>query len=69
MRSKSSSGIQACHDKIVNPQPVNLGGKKEYSAKVGCYKVPNINYNTALRSSRRPNRRDLEDEEQNYYQR
>jgi len=68
MRSLSSPSIQACHDKIVDPHPVNQGGRKDFSAKVG-YKVPNINYNTALRSSRRPSRRDLEEEEQNYYRR
>lgn len=62
LRSLSSPSVQACHDKIVDPHPVNRG------VKVG-YKVPSINYNTALRSSRRSNRRDLEEEEVSYYRR
>jgi hypothetical protein len=37
---------------IVEPQRVRQG-ERNLSAKVG-YKVPNINYNTALRSSKRP---------------
>ncbi len=51
----TTSSIQARHDKIVDPQRVNQGDRN-FSAKIG-YKVPNINYNTALRSSKRPNRR------------
>ena len=69
-RSLSSPSIQAAHQKIVDPHPVRLAdrGRRDFSGKVG-YKVPNINYNTALRSSKRPNKRDLEDEDDNYYNR
>ena len=40
---------------------------KNYSAKLN-YRVPNLNYNTALRSSKRA-RRDFEENEIFYYRR
>ncbi len=43
--------IQAQHERLIDGQRVK--GEKNYSANMG-YKIPNINYNTALRSSKRP---------------
>jgi hypothetical protein len=49
------------HERIVDPQKV--GGKdRNYSGKIN-YKMPNINYNTALRNSNRPQQR-MEEEGQ-----
>jgi len=51
----SNASIIMHHERIVDPQKV--GGKdRNYSGKVN-YKMPNINYNTALRNSNRPQQR------------
>jgi hypothetical protein len=67
-KSFSNPSIQAHHEHLVDARPVLQGKPRDFSAKVP-YKVPNINYNTALRSSRRPNRRDHEEEELSLYRR
>ena len=59
-RSSSTPNVQACHDKLIDAYPVRQGERRINSGKMP-YKVPNINFNTALRSSKRPNRRDLDE--------
>ena len=71
-RSVSSPSVQSDLRKIIDPHPVNRGrgDRRDFSGNTnGAYKMPNINYNTALKSSRRPNQRDLEDEDDKYYRR
>jgi hypothetical protein len=51
------------HERLIDAQRIN--GDRNYSGKVVGYKIPNINYNTAMRSSKRPSRR--EDEDGLYY--
>jgi len=65
-RSLSNQSVEAYHERIVDPQPVRQGEPRRYTANVG-YKMPSINYSTALRSSKRPNNRDTQDEEMMYY--
>ena len=67
-KSSSTPSIQAHHEQIVDARPVMQGRSRDFSAKVS-YKVPNINFNTALRSSKRPNRRDFDEDEINPYRR
>lgn len=59
-RSHSNSNIVMQHEKLVDPQRL-AKGDRNYSAKVN-YKMPNINYSTAMRSSKRPRQRDEESE-------
>lgn len=60
-RSMSTSSIIMQHERIVEPQRVGgANGDRNYSGKVS-YKMPNINYNTALRSSKRPGQREEDD--------
>lgn len=66
VRSMSGSSIVMQHERLVDPQRLGANGDRNYSGKVS-YKMPNINYNTALRSSKRPNHRD--DDDHNFYQR
>lgn len=62
-RSMSNASVMMHHERIVDPQKV--GGKdRNYSGKIN-YKMPNINYNTALRNSNRPQQR-MEEEGQYY---
>jgi hypothetical protein len=46
-----------------------LGGDRNYSGKMVNYKVPNINYNTAMRSSKRPPHNKHEDDNGYYRER
>jgi len=65
-RSMSTSNVIMQHERLVDPQRVGQNGDRNYSGKVS-YKMPNINYNTALRSSKRPSQR--EDDDHNFYPR
>ena len=67
-KSSSTPSIQAHHEQIVDARPVMQGRSRDYSAKVP-YRIPSINYNTALRSSKRPNGRDFDEDEMNPYRR
>jgi hypothetical protein len=69
-RSLSTSNIQMHHEQLVDPHRVNvLGGDRNYSGKMVNYKVPNINYNTAMRSSKRPPHNKHEDDNGYYRER
>lgn len=65
-RSMSTSNVIMQHERLVDPQRVGQNGDRNYSGKVS-YKMPNINYNTALRSSKRPSQ--SEDDNHNFYPR
>jgi hypothetical protein len=65
-RSMSTSNVIMQHERLVDPQRVGQNGDRNYSGKVS-YKMPNINYNTALRISKMPSQR--EDYYHNYYPR
>lgn len=65
-RSMSTSSVIMQHERLVDPQRLGANADRNYSGKVN-YKMPNINYNTALRSSKRPTQRDEDDH--NFYPR
>jgi hypothetical protein len=66
-KDSGNSNVKAHHERFVDAKRVNQGDKN-YSAQVS-YKVPNINYNTALRSSKRRSSPQKEDDNIVYYRR
>lgn len=63
---KTHSNAQNSYSNIVEARPIKETFNKNYSGKLNN-NLPNINYNTAYRSSKRPGgRRDYEDDHRGY---